>query len=223
MGQRSGECVLELDPTLIVITDRGILARASGMPLADAARAAAAGGATIVQLREKEAPAREILRLADEVGAALEGTGCAFMVNDRVDIALACGAEGVHLGQEDLPLSRMKAISGNRLRFGVSAGKQGWAERASAEGADYIGVGPIFATGTKENARPPIGPEGLARVAAAVPAVPAVAIGGLTDDNLASAFAAGARGVAVINAVMGASDPEAATRKIRLRIEEARG
>ena len=105
---------MRLDPTLIVITDSGILARASGMPMADAVRAAAAGGATIIQLREKEMSGAAFLRMADELRAVLDGSGCAFMVNDRLDIALACGAEGVHLGQEDLPLSRAKEVAGGR-------------------------------------------------------------------------------------------------------------
>ena len=213
---------MRLDPTLIVITDGQILARASGMPLADAARAAATGGATIVQLREKGAAGGELLRLADEVRAALEGSGCAFTVNDRVDVALACGAEGAHLGQDDMPLRRARAVAGARLAFGVSAGLPEWAERAAAEGADYIGVGPIYPTGSKAAARPPIGPEGLRRVLARAGGLPAAGIGGITAENLAPVIAAGARGVAVIAAVMGAPDPEAAARALRRRIEEAR-
>lgn len=214
---------MPLDPTLIVITDRAILARASGMPLADAARAAAEGGATLIQLREKDAGGAEFLRLADALRAALEGTGCALTINDRLDVALACGAAGVHLGQEDLPLPRAKAVAGGRLDFGVSAGRPEWAERAAAEGADYIGVGPVYPTGSKPGARAPIGPEGLREVLARAGGVPAAGIGGVTAENLAPVIAAGARGVAVIGAVMGAPDPGRAAREIRRRIEEARG
>jgi thiamine-phosphate pyrophosphorylase len=214
---------VRLDPTLIVITDRAILARSSGMPLAEAARAAAGGGATLIQLREKEVGGAEFLRLADELRAALEGTGCALTVNDRVDVALACGAAGAHLGQEDLPLPRARAIAGGRLGFGVSAGRPEWAERAAAEGADYIGVGPVYPTGSKVTSRPSLGPEGLRRVLARAGGVPAVGIGGVTAENLAPVIAAGARGVAVIGAVMGAPDPGRAAREIRRRIEEARG
>ncbi len=204
---------MRLDPTLIVITDRLILSRGSNMPMADAVRAAAAGGATIIQLREKDLGGAEFLRRADELRAALDGSGCAFTVNDRLDVALACGADGVHLGQEDLPLPRAKEAAGGRLAFGVSAGKSEWAARASREGADYIGVGPVYPTGSKENARAPIGPEGVAEVLKQAGGVPAAAIGGVDADNLAS----------VIGAVMGAPDPEAAAREILRRIEEARG
>ena len=214
---------MRLDPTLIVITDRAILARASGMPLAQAARAAAEGGATLIQLREKEIGGAEFLRLADELRAALEGTGCALTVNDRVDVALACGAAGAHLGQEDLPLPRARAVAGGRLGFGVSAGRPEWAERAAAEGADYIGVGPVYPTGSKATSRAPLGLEGLRRVLARAGGVPAAGIGGITAENLSPVIAAGARGVAVIGAVMGAPDPGQAARKILRRIEEARG
>ncbi len=103
---------MRLDPTLIVITDRLILSRGSNMPMADAVRAAAAGGATIIQLREKVLGGAEFLRRADELRVALDGSGCAFTVNDRLDVALACGADGVHLGQEDLPLPRAKDAAG---------------------------------------------------------------------------------------------------------------
>ncbi|MBI2131902.1 MAG: thiamine phosphate synthase [Candidatus Tectomicrobia bacterium] len=226
---------MRLDPTLIVITDRAILARASGMPLVEAARAAAGGGATLIQLREKEIGGAEFLRLADdlraalegqladELRAALEGSDCALTVNDRVDVALACGAEGAHLGQEDLPLRRAKAIAGARLGFGVSAGRPEWAAQAAMDGADYIGVGPIYPTGSKVTSRAPLGPEGMRAVLARAGGVPAAAIGGITAENLAPVIAAGARGVAVIGAVMGAPDPGRAAREIRRRIEEARG
>ena len=214
---------MRLDPTLIVITDRLILSRGSNMPMADAVRAAAAGGATIIQLREKDLEGAEFLRRADELRAALEGSGCAFTVNDRLDVALACGADGVHLGQEDLPLPRAKEAAGGRLAFGVSAGKSDWAARAAREGADYIGVGPVYPTGSKKSARSPIGPEGVAEILKQAGGVPAAAIGGVDADNLASVIGAGAKGVAVISAVMGAPDPEAAAREILRRIEEARG
>ncbi|MEE9256475.1 MAG: thiamine phosphate synthase [bacterium] len=214
---------MRLDPTLIVITDRGILARGSNMPMADAVRAAAAGGATIIQLREKEMGGAALLRQADELRSALEGSGCAFTVNDRLDVALASGAAGVHLGQEDFPLARAKRVAGDRLAFGVSAGKIEWAAKAAADGADYIGVGPIYPTGSKDNARPPIGAEGVSKILPYAAGVPAAAIGGVDAGNLAPVIAAGARGVAVISAVMGAPDPEAAAREIRRRVEEARG
>ena len=214
--------IMPLDPTLIVITDRNILARASNMPMVDAVRAAAAGGATMIQYREKEMESSDLLREADELRVALEGTECAFTVNDRLDIALASGAAGVHLGQKDLPLPRAKALGG-RLFYGVSAGRIEWAAKAVADGADYFGVGPIYLTGSKDNARPPIGPAGVGKILPYGGGIPAVAIGGMNADNLGPVIAAGAQGVAVIGAVMGSPDPEAAARELRRRIEEARG
>ncbi|MBT3351348.1 MAG: thiamine phosphate synthase [Nitrospinaceae bacterium] len=213
---------MPLDPTLIVITDKKILAHSSNMPMADAVRAAAAGGATMIQYREKEMESAELLREADELCAALDGTGCSFTVNDRIDIALASGAAGVHLGQTDLPLPRAKALGGS-LFYGVTAGRIEWAAKAEADGADYFGVGPIYPTGSKDNARPPIGPAGMGKILPYAGGIPAVAIGGVNAENLAPVIAAGAQGVAVIGAVMGASDPEAAARELRRRIEEAKG
>ncbi|MDE0332245.1 MAG: thiamine phosphate synthase [Nitrospinae bacterium] len=214
---------MEFDPSLIVITDRKILAQASGWKLGDAVRAAASSGASMLQLREKNMSGMEMIRLADELREALEGTGCAFTVNDRVDVALTCGAEGVHLGQEDFPLTRARAIAGDALFYGVTAGKSEWASRAADEGADYIGVGPIYATGSKADARVPIGPEGFRRIIQHAPGLPAVAIGGIDVENVEPVMEAGASGIAVIGAVMGASDPEAATRELRNRIEKAKG
>ena len=138
---------MKFDFSLIVITDREILSQASGWKLKDAVRAAAMGGATMIQLREKNIGGVEMIRLADELREALEGTGCAFTVNDRVDVAMACGADGVHLGQEDFLLPRARAIAGDTLFYGVTTGKPEWASRAAAEGADYIGVGPYIRYG----------------------------------------------------------------------------
>ena len=198
------------------------MSQASGWKLKDAVRAAAMSGAGMVQLREKNLSGVELIRLADELREVLEGTGCAFTVNDRVDVAMACGADGVHLGQEDFPLSRARAMVGDTLFYGVTAGKPEWASRAAADGADYIGVGPIYATGSKADARAPIGPEGFRRIIEHAPGLPAVAIGGIGVENAEPVIGAGASGVAVIGAVMGASDPGAATRELRNRIERAR-
>ena len=213
---------MKFDLSLTVITDREILSRASGWKLRDAVRAAATNGAGMIQLREKNLSGVEMIRLADEMREVLEGTGCAFTVNDRVDVAMACGADGVHLGQEDFPVSRARKMAGDTLFYGVTAGKSEWASRAAAEDADYIGVGPVYATGSKADARAPIGPEGFRRIIEHAPGLPAVAIGGIGVENVEPVIEAGASGVAVIGAVMGASDPGAATRELRNRIERAR-
>ena len=214
---------MKFDLSLTVITDREILSQASGWKLKDAIRAAATNGAGIIQLREKNLSGVEMIRLADEMREVLEGTGCAFTVNDRVDVAMACGADGVHLGQEDFPLPRAREMAGDTLFYGVTAGKPEWASRAAAEDADYIGVGPVYATGSKADARAPIGTEGFRRIIEHAPGMPAVAIGGIGIENVEPVIEVGASGVAVIGAVMGASDPGAATRELRNRIERARG
>lgn len=214
---------MKFDLSLTVITDREILSQASGWKLKDAVRAAATNGAGMIQLREKDLSGVEMIRLGDELREVLEGTGCAFTVNDRVDVAMACGADGVHLGQEDFPIPRARAMAGDTLFYGVSAGKSEWASRAAAEDADYIGVGPVYATGSKADARAPIGPEGFRRIIEHASGLPAVAIGGIGVENVEPVIEAGASGVAVIGAVMGASDPGAATRELRNRIERARG
>ena len=214
---------MKFDLSLIVITDREILSQASGWKLRDAVRAAAMNGAGMIQLREKNLSGVELIRLGDELRDVLEGTGCAFTVNDRVDVAMVCGADGVHLGQEDFPISRARAMAGDTLFYGVTAGKSEWASQAAAEDADYIGVGPVYATGSKVDAKAPIGPEGFRRIIEHAPGLPAVAIGGISIENVEPVIEAGAFGVAVIGAVMGASDPGAATRELRNRIERARG
>ena len=214
---------MKFDLSLIVITDREMLSQASGWKLKDVVRAAATNGAGMIQLREKNVSGVEMIRLGDEIREVLEGTGCAFTVNDRVDVAMACGADGVHLGQEDFPISRARAMAGDTLFYGVTAGKSEWASRAAAEDADYIGVGPVYATGSKADARAPIGSEGFRRIIEHAPGLPAVAIGGIGIENVEPVIEAGASGVAVIGAVMGASDPGAATRELRNRIERARG
>ena len=214
---------MKFDLSLTVITDREILSQASGWKLRDAVRAAATNGAGIIQLREKNLSGVEMIRLADEMREVLEGTGCAFTVNDRVDVAMACGADGVHLGQEDFPLPRAREMAGDTLFYGFTAGKPEWASRAAAEDADYIGVGPVYATGSKADARAPIGTEGFRRIIEHAPGMPAVAIGGIGIENVEPVIEVGASGVAVIGAVMGASDPGAATRELRNRIERARG
>ena len=214
---------MKFDLSLTVITDREILSQASGWKLKDAIRAAATNGAGMIQLREKNLSGVEMIRLADEMREVLEGTGCAFTVNDRVDVAMACGADGVHLGQEDFPLPRAREMAGDTLFYGVTAGKPEWASRAAAEDADYIGVGPVYATGSKADARAPIGTEGFRRIIEHAPGMPAVAIGGIGIENVEPVIEVGASGVAVIGAVMGASDPGAATRELRNRIERARG
>lgn len=191
---------------LYLVTDDEL---ARGRPLPEIVRAAVSGGVTAVQLRAKQCCARELLRRARELLALLRPLGVPLIVNDRLDIALAAGADGVHLGQEDLPCAAARRLAGSAFTIGVSVGNAAEARRAEAEGADYLGVSPLHATPTKPDAPPATGLEGL-RVIRAATRLPLVAIGGLHAGNAAEALRAGADGIAVVSAIMAADDPEAA-------------
>lgn len=176
------------------------------------AAAAAHGGATCIQLRLKDVSARDLVGVAHELVRAV---GVPVIVNDRADVAIAAGAAGVHLGAEDVPPSAIRRMAPPDFIIGASVGND--AEVASSAGADYVGIGPFFASGSKSDAGVPIGPEGFSRLAQAV-GLPAVAIGGVTAENAAFAIAAGAAGVASIVGVFGSSDPAGAARRIRSAI-----
>jgi thiamine-phosphate pyrophosphorylase len=203
---------------LYVITDTALPA---GRTALEIACAALEGGADAVQLREKSSPAFNLCRLASEIQPMARKFGALFVVNDRVDVALATGADGVHVGQEDLPAREARRLLPRPVVLGVSAGTREEARKAEREGADYVGVGPIFATATKPDAGEPIGLEGLAAIARSV-AIPVVAIGGIDADSIAQVFGAGASGAAVVSAVVTAQDMAAATRALKRRVVEAR-
>ncbi len=196
---------------------------AHGVGHLDMARAALQGGADAVQLRDKEAGGRELLCRAEEISRLLsrsEGE-CLFLVNDRVDVALASGAHGVHLGQDDLPAGAARRLLGAQRILGVSASTVEEALAACGEGADYLGVGPVFATPTKPDAGMPIGLEGLRMIREAVD-IPIVAIGGIDAANAAQVLEAGADGIAVISAVSAAPDMLEAVRRLRLIVDAHR-
>ena len=144
-----------------------------------------------------------------------------FIVNDRADVAVALNADGVHMGQGDLPLDATRNIVGKDKIIGVSAETPAEGREAEQMGADYIGVGPVFSTGTKPDAGTPIGIDGLKKVVDAV-SIPVVAIGGITIENISDVIRCGAAGAAVISAIIGSEDPESAARKLADAIEEAR-
>ena len=194
----------------MVLTDAALL---KGRDVVDVCRRAVAGGATMLQVRLKHAPAPETLRLTRELVSALT---VPVVVNDRVDIALAAGAAGAHLGQDDPPLEALRPHVPPGFLLGISVGSPAEAERAGAWSADYWSVGPCFATGSKTDAGQALGPEGLAALARLAPeGVPVIGIGGITAANAGAVMRAGASGVAVISAVFGTTDPEAAARALR--------
>lgn len=175
-------------------------------------RALLEGGVKLLQLRAKLAPAGEFLELARVTRRATRSYGCRLIVNDRVDVALACQADGVHLGQEDLPLHAARKLVSDRI-IGISTHDVEQAQEAEAGGADYIGFGPMFGTTTKETGYSARGLEMLRRVRAAVK-IPIVAIGGITEANVAEVWQAGADSAAIISDLLGADDITDKVRRI---------
>jgi thiamine-phosphate pyrophosphorylase len=208
-----------MDWSLYVITDARL---SRGRTHLDVVRDAILGGATVVQYREKGATTR---RMVEEARALLElcrEAGVPLIINDRVDVALAVGADGVHLGVDDMPVGIARRLLGPDKLIGHSPETLEQVRASEADGADYLGVGSVFGTATKPDAGPPIGLVGLERVIAAV-SIPVVGIGGITAQNAAQVIRAGAAGAAVISAVVAAEDVEAAARRLWERIEGARG
>ena len=194
----------------MVITDAALL---KGRDPVDACRRAVQGGATMVQVRLKHAPAHDVVALARALVAAL---AVPVLVDDRVDVALAAGAAGAHLGQEDPPLDALRPHVPPGFLLGVSVGSAREAEGTRAWPADYWSIGPCFATATKPDAGPPLGPDGFAALARRAPAgMPVIGVGGITAANAGQLARAGAAGIAVVGAVWNASDPAAAARALR--------
>ena len=208
-----------VDYSLYLVTDRAL---ARGRATADVVRAAVAGGVSCVQLREKNGGTREFIEETRAVQAALRGTGVPLIVNDRVDVALAVGAEGVHLGQGDMPIADARRLGPPEWIIGISAESVADAIRAERDGADYVGVSPVFATPTKADHAAPLGLEGLRAIRAAVN-IPLVAIGGIHAGNAREVVRAGADGLAVVSAIVAADDPRAAAEELRREIAAAKG
>ena len=184
-----------------------------------------AAGVDIIQLREKDAEAGDLLHWAEVFRRAAERHDALFVVNDRPDVALACGADGVHVGQDDMAVEDARRLLGRGAILGLSIKTVAEAEAAPLELLDYVGIGGIFETSSKHNPDPPIGPDGLARIAASLrrraARFPLCAIAGIDASNAAAAIAAGADGVAVISALSLARDPQAAAQALRGAVDEA--
>ena len=198
-------------PKLYPITDR----RLSGLSHAEQVALLIEGGAAFIQLREKHLSPREFYSEAEEALKVARARGAKLIINDRADIALALGADGVHLGQDDMPPRAARALLGERAVIGFSTHNVEQAIAASRLPVDYIAVGPVFATTSKENPDPQVGLEGLRRVREAVGSVALVAIGGVTRENGPSVLDAGADSVAVIGALLGRQNPSEITRLMR--------
>lgn len=184
------------------------------------AQAMLAGGARLLQLRCKEATSRELLAIATRIAPVARRLHCIFLVNDRPDVACAAEADGVHLGQEDLPITAARRILGPDRIVGISTHDVEEARAAAASGADYVGVGPIYATASKAGARAPRGVE-LVRAVRATAPCPIVAIGGITPATAPAVLAAGADAVAMIGALVRAENPAAAVREALAAVVDA--
>jgi thiamine-phosphate pyrophosphorylase len=204
---------VRLPSPLYAILDRSV---ARGRDLPGLLDAVLAGGCRLVQLREKTMPLGDLLPLARSLARRCREVGALLIVNDRADLALAAGADGLHVGQDDLPARQARGLLRSGMILGVSTHDPEQARRAVADGADYVAVGSIFPTTTKAGFQL-VGPELIRRVRPEVP-VPLVGIGGITVENAPSVLGAGADAVAVISAICAAPDPEAATRALLARI-----
>jgi thiamine-phosphate diphosphorylase len=200
------------DARVLLSEGRGLylVLTAPVIPHLELARAACERGVPALQLREKDMPDDELLLLATELASLARGYPTLFVLNDRPDLAAACGADGVHVGQGDEDVAAARATLGPEAIVGLSTRTPGESTDALAAGADYVGVGPVFPTDTKPDALAPIWLPGLREVSAAVPDLPKVAIGGITVDTAAEVMDAGADYVAVISAICHAPDPIAA-------------
>lgn len=179
------------------------------------------GGVTCVQLREKDLPEAEFLAEAREIGALCRSCGVPFIINDNVEIALACGADGVHVGQSDMEAGRVRAAVGEGMMIGVSARTVEEALTAQRAGADYLGVGAVFSTSTKRDAEA-VSRQTLRDICAAVD-IPVTAIGGISKDNILELSGAGIDGVALVSAIFGAEDIEGRCRELKELARRAAG
>lgn len=212
-----------LDLSLYAIFDPDVT---PGVEMAHALRAAAAGGVRLLQLRCKSMSTPAFLRLAMMAKAALSGAGVPLIINDRVDIALACGADGVHVGQDDLPAQAARRVLGANAIIGLTVRSEAEARAAPLEVIDYVGLGGVFATPSKVNETAPLGLDGFRRLVEVLrsrrPDLPICAIAGITVENCAAVIAAGADGIAVISAIFASGEPGMAAANFSAEIAKAR-
>jgi thiamine-phosphate pyrophosphorylase len=208
------------DIRLYVLVDPHV---AGGRDLATLAREAVAGGATLIQLRDKTGTTRDFVARARAVAAVLGGGGATFVINDRVDVAMAAGADGVHLGQDDMHPADARALLGRDAVIGLTIKNADHVAAAPLEAVDYLAVGGVFETGSKDNPDAPVGLDGLASLIGAIRgrgfSGPVCAIAGITAERAEPVIEAGADGICVVSAVIAADDPQAAAHGLRRRVD----
>jgi thiamine-phosphate pyrophosphorylase len=200
-----------------VLTDTLLQDRFSHPELA---RLAISGGADTIQLRLKSGETKQMIDIASRMKTLCQKAGVALIINDRVDVAIASHADGVHLGQDDFPISLARKLLGKEAIIGGSAGNMEEARKCLREGADYIGVGPVFPTASKEDAGPAVGLDLLKQIVKKIP-LPVIAIGGITKENAPQVLQTGVHGIAVISAVCCDQNPSEAARCLHLILEKA--
>ena len=208
-----------MDYSLYLVTDAALSRERSPRAVVEAA---IRGGVTVVQYREKNASTRQMIAEAHELLELCRQYSVPFIVNDRVDVALAVDADGVHVGQDDMPASTVRRLIGPTKILGVSVENVAQARAAMADGADYVGASPIFATPTKPDAPQAMGIAGL-RELACVCTLPIVAIGGMNASNAAEVLRAGVAGIAVVSAIVSADDVERAARELKQIVDTVKG
>lgn len=204
-------CIMKVDYSLYLVTDRSFL---KGRELADVVEEAIKGGVTLVQVREKDVSTREFCQIALAVKKVTDKYNIPLIINDRIDIAQAIDAAGVHLGQDDMPLKTARKILGSEKIIGISAGNIKEAKEAERDGADYVGIGAVFFTGSKKDIDTPIGIEGLQKIVHSI-SIPSVAIGGVSKANAAEVMKTGTSGLSVISAILNNDDVKAATEELK--------
>ncbi|NDR59153.1 thiamine phosphate synthase [Aliiruegeria sabulilitoris] len=209
----------QLDLSAYLVLDPCLCA---GLGMVETARAAVAGGVGVVQLRHKQAGTAEMIAIGRALQAVLAGTGAALVVNDDVAAAKALGADGLHIGQGDMAVKKARSVIGPEMVLGLSVENVAHARAVDPKVVDYVGVSPVFGTPTKSDHAPPVGIDGLRRIVEICP-IPAVGIGGLGPQHADDVIGAGAAGLAVVSAICGQPDPEAAARALVSAVKEARG
>ena len=202
---------------LYLVTDRDA---AKGRDMVGVVRQAVKGGVTMVQLREKAACTRDFVELGQRLTEVLRPLGVPLLVNDRIDVALAIGADGVHIGQSDMPYKMARQILGSGKIIGLSVESLDDVRSANALDVDYVGVSPVFSTPTKTDTKRPFGLDGL-RKAVELSVHPVVGIGGMNVQTAAPVMCCGADGIAVVSAIIGAENPERASRELLQQISDA--
>ncbi len=202
------------DLRVYIIADEGLIEESDHPSVESLVSAILRGGATAIQLRGKDVSANDLVAHGKRIRALSVDVPTLLIINDRMDVAIAAGAHGVHLGADDLPLAAARKIAPEGFIIGASVDTPEEAQRAEALGADYLGTGPVFPTETKKTSNPVIGPAGLEAIVKAV-SIPVVGIGGIGPENVKEVMAAGAAGAAVASAAVLSPDPEAVVRVLR--------